>query len=259
MSRYCVGMSTVTPPRERIAADLRTAILDRHYAPGAPLPSAHDLCRQYGTSRITVRRALEKLHADGLIVMRQGAVPHVRTVPSVRIAIVAADWRRHRDADRPGFNATVAEHGIIGRQEILDVQNGVAAPGPVADELRLDDGDYTVMRLVRMFADDVPVRLVRSWFPVTWAAGTPLAQLPRIRGGTARVVEELRGPLATSWVDLEGRNPTDEERDLLGLARGITVVHTTTTFEDVHGRPVYVQEEVADASRHTWRFRVELR
>ncbi|MBS2535370.1 GntR family transcriptional regulator [Catenulispora sp. NF23] len=251
-------MSTVTSRRERIAADLRAAILDGRYGPGDALPSASELCSRYSTSRVTVRRALETLHADGLIDMRQGAVPRVRTEPSVRIAIVAADWRRHRDAGRPGFDATVAEHGIIGRQEILDVQDQVAAPGHIAAELHLDDGDAVVMRLVRMFADEQPVRMARSWFPASWASGTALAERRRIRGSAARLVEELRGPLATSWIDLEGRNASDKERELLKLARGVTVVHTTTTFEDRYGNPVYVQEEISDASRHSWRFRVEL-
>lgn len=251
-------MSTVTSRREQIATDLRTAILDGRYAPGDALPSASELCTRYSTSRVTVRRALETLHADGLIDMRQGAVPHVRAEPSVRIAIVASDWRRHRDAGRPGFNATVAEHGIIGRQEVLDVQDHVTAPGHIAAELQLGDGDPVVMRFVRMFADEQPVRLARSWFPASWASGTALTERRRIRGSAARLVEELRGPLATSWVDLEGRNPSNAEKELLSLARGVTVVHTTTTFEDRHGNPVYVQEEIADASRHRWRFRVEL-
>jgi len=251
-------MSTVTSRREQIAADLRAAILDGHYGPGDALPSASELCARYNTSRVTVRRALETLHADGLIDMRQGAVPRVRTEPSVRIAIVASDWRRHRDAGRPGFDATVAEHGILGRQEILDVREPVAAPGHIAAELRPEDGDAVVMRLVRMWADEIPVRLSRMWFPASWASGTALAGRRRIRGGVARLVEELRGPLAFSYVDLEGRNATDDERDLLSLARGVTVVHTTTTFLDEQEEPVFVQEEIADASRHRWRFRVEL-
>lgn len=251
-------MSTVTSRREQITADLRAAILDGHYGPGDALPSASELCTRYSTSRVTVRRALETLHASGLIDIRQGAVPRVRTEPSVRIAIVASDWRRHRDAGRPGFDATVAEHGIIGRQEVLDVQGTVSAPGHIAAELQPEDGDAVVMRLVRMWADEVPVRLSRMWFPASWALGTALTERRRIRGGVARLVEELRGPLASSYIDLEGRNATDEERDLLSLARGVTVVHTTTTFLNEQEEPVFVQEEIADASRHRWRFRVEL-
>lgn len=258
MSRYRDRMSTMTSRRETIAADLRTAILDGRYAPGDPLPSASDLCRTYDTSRVTVRRALDALHTDGLIDIRQGAVARVRTAPAVRIAIIAGHWRRHRDAGRPGFNATVAEHGLIGRQEILDVQDRAAAPGYVADLLGLEDNEPAAMRLVRMWADDVPSRIARLWFPASWASGTALSSRRRIRGGVAGLVEQMHGRLAESAVDLEGRPATETERDLLHLPRGTQMIHTTTTFYDLDARPVYVQEETADAARHRWRFQVAL-
>ena len=251
-------MDTGTRKRDQIQADLHTAILDGHLGPGDALPSARELCTRYNVSRITVRRALERLAAAGLIDMRQGARARVRTAPLVKIAIDGSDWRRHRDAGRPGFNATVAEHGIVGRQEVLDVQHPLPAPHYVADALGLDDDAPMVMRFVRMYADDVPVRLVRTWFPAEWAAGTLLAEWPRIRGGAARFAEELHGRFVATVVDLEGRNPTEEEVVLLSLARGISVIHMVTTCVTADERQVYVQEEIADASRHRWRFRVAL-
>lgn len=252
------NVGSVTRKYETILGDLRAAILDGHLAPGDALPSTHDLCDRYDTTRPTVRKAFERLHAEGLIDIRQGAVARVRPAPLVRIAIVGTDWRRHREAQRPGFNATVAEHGLIGRQEVLDVQDGVTAPGHIADALGLDDGAPMVMRFVRMYADEAPVRLARSWFPAEWASGTALADKRKIRGGVAKLVEELRGRLAASDVDLEPRNPSDDERDLLSLARGVSVVYTVTTFLNETEEPVFVQEEIADSSRHRWRFRVTL-
>lgn len=244
--------------REQIAFELRAAILDGRYGPGDALPSANELCAKYDVSRLTIRRALELLQANGLIDIRQGAVTRVRAAPAVRIAVIAADWRRHREAGRPGFDATVAEHGIIGRQEVLQVQDSAAAPGHIAAELGLGDGEPAVLRLVRMWADEAPVRLARMWFPAEWASGTPLARPHKIRGGVAALIEELRGRLAFSDVGLEGRIPTGEERDLLNLARGVTVVHTTTTFRDEVEEPVFVLEEIADATRRRWQFRVAL-
>lgn len=251
-------MGTATSLRETIVSDLRAAILDGRYAPGSALPSAHDLCETYGTSRVTVRRALEMLRADGLIDIRQGAVPRVRTTPSVRIAIVAGDWRRHRDAGRPGFNATVAEHGLIGRQEILRVEDGVTPPGHIADLLDLDDHELVVMRAIRMWADEAPSRLVHVWFPASWASGTALTQKRRIRGGVAGLIEQMHGRLADSAIDLEGRLSTAIERELLMLPPGTQMIHTTTVFLNGADEPVYVQEESADATRHRWRFRVPL-
>jgi GntR family transcriptional regulator len=255
-------MATVAQKYETITTDLRTAILEGRLGPGEVLPSSSELCERYGTTRMTVRRALERLNAEGLIDVRQGAKARVRPTPPVRIAIVGADWRRHREAGRPGFDATVAEHGLIARQEILEVADPAVAPGYVTDAIGLAGGSPMVLRKVRMWADEMPVRLSCTWLPTQWASGTVLAQPRRVRGGVAGFIENPDGPagkkLAFSDVDLESRNPSDEEKQLLNLARGVSVVHTVTTFLDESERPVYVQEEVADASRHRWRFRISL-
>src|SRR5699024_1462577 len=55
-----------------IAADLRRLIEDGDYGPGRLLPSESALSRDHGASRVTVRKALEALRADGLVSSRQG-------------------------------------------------------------------------------------------------------------------------------------------------------------------------------------------
>lgn len=255
-------MGTVTHPYERIAADLRDQILDGHLPPGAIVPSENELAARYSVNRTTVRHGLELLRSEGLLDVRQGARARVRAAPVVRIMSDGADWRRHRNARRPGFDATVAELGQAPRQEVLDAQDDTLPPVQVAVNLDLDDDSPVVMRYVRQYADEIPVRLVRLWFPGTWASGTALAGRKRIRGGVAAYVEDLTGRrLTASDIELEGRNPTQHEKskkDGLDLARGVSVVRVLTTFLDAENRPVYVQEEVADASKHRWHFRVVL-
>lgn len=255
-------MGTITHPYERVAANLRAAILDGHLAPGDPLPSANQIAADYGINRATARRAIDLLHDEGLIDMRQGARPRVRATPVVQVWGDGADWRRHRNAGRPGFDATVAEHGLIPRQEILEVHDPAAAPAHIAAKLELADDPATVVRYVRQFADDVPARLVRMHFPASWASGTALAGRKRIRGGVSHYIEDPAGPigirLATSSVVVGGRTPTDEEKRLLQLGRGAIVLEVVRTFIDRDDRPVYVQQEVADASHHRYQFRVDL-
>jgi DNA-binding GntR family transcriptional regulator len=50
----------------RIAAELRQAILDGHYAPGTRVRQ-EDLADQHGASRVPVREALRMLEAEGLV------------------------------------------------------------------------------------------------------------------------------------------------------------------------------------------------
>ena len=46
---------------------LRNRIVSGELAPGVRLPSDADFCRQYGVSRVTVRKALDRLVGDGLV------------------------------------------------------------------------------------------------------------------------------------------------------------------------------------------------
>ncbi|BCU83155.1 trehalose operon repressor [Polycladomyces abyssicola] len=51
----------------QIYEDIKGKILEHHYLPGDKLPSENDLCRHYGVSRGTIRRALDLLAEEGMI------------------------------------------------------------------------------------------------------------------------------------------------------------------------------------------------
>jgi GntR family negative regulator for fad regulon and positive regulator of fabA len=51
---------------------LLTAILDGTYPPGAMLPGERDLAARLGVTRPTLREALQRLHRDGWLTIRQG-------------------------------------------------------------------------------------------------------------------------------------------------------------------------------------------
>ena len=55
-----------------IAAAVRVRIVEDEFPPGSTLPSEAALCRQYGVSRNTLRRALDELAAEGLLIAQPG-------------------------------------------------------------------------------------------------------------------------------------------------------------------------------------------
>jgi DNA-binding GntR family transcriptional regulator len=56
----------------QIADELTSRIRDDVYPVGDNLPSELDLAREFGTAKMTVRRALEELRKRGLIVTLHG-------------------------------------------------------------------------------------------------------------------------------------------------------------------------------------------
>jgi GntR family transcriptional regulator of arabinose operon len=77
---------TSTPKYRQLYTSLRLALESGRWKPGDRLPSEADLVRQYGTSRITVGRAMRDLQEGGLVERRAGSGTYVK-VPVVRDAL----------------------------------------------------------------------------------------------------------------------------------------------------------------------------
>jgi GntR family transcriptional regulator, transcriptional repressor for pyruvate dehydrogenase complex len=56
----------------RIADEIRTALLEGRLKPGDRLPPERELCRQLGVSRTSLREAMKVLAGNGLVTSRQG-------------------------------------------------------------------------------------------------------------------------------------------------------------------------------------------
>ncbi len=102
----------------RIAARLRQQILSGHYRPGLPLPSERTLGEEFGVARETVRKALNVLHSEGLLVRRSGQAVEVREQPERQDLVLPAG--SSVIARMPTLEER-AEHGISEGVPILSV------------------------------------------------------------------------------------------------------------------------------------------
>lgn len=248
-------------PYERIVDELRGEILTGRREAGERLPSEHELADHYGTSRPTVRRAVARLKAEGLVVTSQGRGAFVRPKPHVRLLITGGNYRKHRALGLPGFNAQALEQGQAPEQQLLEVAT-VSAPAEVAIRLEVEDGAPVVVRRHVFLADGEPVALCDSYYPAELADGTPLAQAQKIRGGVHALIEDPSGPIrrqiARSVDDLVSRMPTPREAESLRLPQGVPVTRVLRTVLDADDEPVEVQETIAAADRHEFRYEVTM-
>ncbi|MEM7546609.1 MAG: GntR family transcriptional regulator [Pseudomonadota bacterium] len=77
------GQASRTPRYAEILAELRAEIASGTYPVGSSLPSEADLCERFAVSRFTIREALRRLQADGMVKRVQGAGSKVvRDAPS---------------------------------------------------------------------------------------------------------------------------------------------------------------------------------
>ena len=59
---------------KEIAENIRKDILDGKYNPNEQLPLEKEMCEHYNVSRITIRKAVDELVEEGLVVKRRGQV-----------------------------------------------------------------------------------------------------------------------------------------------------------------------------------------
>src|SRR5271165_1237857 len=87
------GLKLVPRRKERLGDHLYGQILEQivsgALSEGDKLPSEHQICRSFQVSRPTVREALMRLHADGLVTTRHGSGTFVQKRPSDHLTRLA--------------------------------------------------------------------------------------------------------------------------------------------------------------------------
>lgn len=213
------------PKYHQVYLVLRERLADGAFADG--LPSEPRLAGEFGVARVTVRRALEALAAEGLIERTPGR----GTVP-VRGA--AADANAE-SAPLEGLLENIVTMGRATSVRVLELETG-PAPDAVARALELEPGT-PVQKAVRVRATrDGPVSHITTWVPARLAGRFGRRELARkpilvlleeagVRIG--RATQTISARLADTLVAAE-----------LELSVGSALLAVHRLVRDADGRPV---------------------
>lgn len=95
---------------QHVADSVRRQILGGKIGPGEQLPTERELCDKFSASRITIRRAMQILADEMLIVRRQGLGTFVSPSPSRRIPLLNSDVSGSLDAHAPDMDRALLAH-----------------------------------------------------------------------------------------------------------------------------------------------------
>jgi GntR family transcriptional regulator len=129
-----------TPLYLQLAENLREHIAAGGIDPGNQIPSERDLSEMTGMSRVTVRKALEKLIEEGLLFRKQGAGTYVTRIESPAVLTGFSDDARRR-GDNPGVIWMVKSYATPTPEEATALE---IAPGTKVARLgrvRLSGGE----------------------------------------------------------------------------------------------------------------------
>lgn len=142
-------------PNRRLVVDrLRQRCLELGKA-GAPMPSELQLSMELGVSRATVRDALTRLEAQGLLLRRKGA--------DTIVNLAALDLRARIDL-QVDFSVILKEAGFA--PSIVLIEAGPAAMDrDVAAALGVPEGTAVLRTVKRWDADGAPAMVAVDWIP----------------------------------------------------------------------------------------------
>jgi GntR family transcriptional regulator len=239
----------IVPLYHQIYLTLRNELLAGHYsvAPGAPvraLPGEMDIAASFGASRVTVRRALQELEQEGLIVRRPGA----GTFPAVGIT---APTRYHSNLDRlygdlleavEGYQTETLEAGIV--------------PTPRFVRDRYEGFDETCFRLHMVSRkEDKPVHLSTQYVPLLYHAKVDPAKIGRV----PLLVLLERTEVRTASVEL-GVSATSADiyaADRLDVAAGSPLISVVRNSMDAVGDTIEIFEAVSRPDLYLYTFRFD--
>jgi GntR family transcriptional regulator len=162
---------TFSPLYQQIKALITQSLQSGEWKPGELIPSEVELAGRYKVSQGTVRKAIDELAAEHLVVRRQGKGTFVASHNEAR-----AHFR---------FLKLVPDEGVPHQpeHEYLEVKR-IRAPAEVARLLDLKSGDAVVYIRRLMSFDGAPTILEELWLP---------GQL--FKGLTAERLAEYKGPM----------------------------------------------------------------
>ena len=194
------------------------------------LPPEPVLCEEYGVSRITLRRAVDGLVADGHLVREQGRGTYV-TRPAIR-----HEYREsfvHRIA---GWSSVMTEQGAQVGTTVLTQRIVPAAPA-IATELAVGTAE-DVVELVRLRSvDGLPNHVVRSFLA---ADRFPKAATEDFGHGSLYefLRREYQADLAHARLVVDVGTAAADEAEVLDVITGSPLLVVRTTVRDSAGHPL---------------------
>ena len=239
------SVPSFSPLYQQIKALLVTGLESGQWQPGQPIPSETELAARFGVSQGTVRKAVEEMAAENLLVRRQGKGTCVATHAEAQ-----TQYRFLRLSPDAGVPAAL-------QRRLLDCRR-MRAPVDVARLLALKAGEAAVQvrRLLLAGSGDSPTPVVLDdlWLPGTAFKGLTMERLEAWRGPLYRLFEaEFAVRMIRSEEKIRAVAAAPEEAALFGIPAGaplLSVERLSYTYGD---RPVELRRGLYHTATHHYR------
>ena len=212
----------------QLANFIRDAIERGEYEHDTQIPTESELIQKYQVSRITVRKALDELTEEGLLVRKQGKGTFVSTNKSIQINYPFMP-----------FDEAVALAGKSPSTRLLSYST--ESPSKKTSQfLKISESDFVICIRRARYADNEPVMLETDYYlsSFDFFASEPLS------GSTSEILNKH------DIYPIHGTNSisicyaTDEEAALLNVEQDTPLLYVYSQIQDQNMRPIQVSKQI---------------
>jgi GntR family transcriptional regulator len=230
-----------SPLYQQIKALLVKSLQAGEWLPGQAIPSEMDLAARFRVSQGTVRKAIDEMATDNVLVRRQGkgtfVATHAEQATQYRFLRLTPD-----DGSAPAL-----------QRQLLDCRR-LRAPAEVSRLLDLKGGEAAVQVRRLLLVEAVPVVLDDLWLPGSLFKGLTADRLEAWRGPLYSLFEaEFSVQMIRAEEKLRAVAASGEDASLLAVPQGaplLSVERLSFTYGD---RPVELRRGLYQTAAHHYR------
>lgn len=230
-----------------IANDIRQKIIDQEYTYGQKLPYEYVLCMSYHCNKETMKKALDILVKEGLIIRRRGAGTFVKDYAPT------SDIRNHMFSR----SLTAKYKGIKEVSSEVVAFEVIPTDEHLSKKLQIEVGDF-VYHIIRVrYLDKKPYLLDITYMPLNVIPNLKLDHIKhslyeyieknlklKIQSHHISISASLSTPLEQEYLDLKEGEPYIQEEQISYLSNGAIFEYTLARhhFADFEFQTIVVQQ-----------------
>lgn len=219
--------------RNAIRAQLRELVAVANV--GDRLPSERDLSQRWGVARMTLRRAVDSLVAEGVVERRHGSGTYVTPQPFVRLLGLTS------------FSQDMRDRGLVPSSRLLAFRS-LPADSALAAQLRIPSGD-SVLNFTRLrLASNDPMAVETVWLPARLVPGLSRDELD---GSLYELLSDrYRIVTGAAKVSIEPVMPEPKIRELLAIPSDQACLRIRMIDSDARGRVIMIAHCIYRGDRY---------
>lgn len=235
--------NSLTPLYQQLLEEIKSHIDSGKYKSEEKIPTEPELSKEYGVSRITVRRAVDELCTEGYLVKKQGKGTFVCQPKMLR--------KIARSKDVQGFSETCRANGMTSGAKMIS-RKVISAQRKEAEFFHIGENDKLIYIQRVRTANDIPIMLENNFFDYKKFSFLETADLENI--SLFQSIKENTGVEVSQAVSttLEIVKAEPYHGELLDVAVGEPLFYMNAYLADTQGEPVFIGRQYIVGSRYVF-------